>query len=177
MVLYDSPGLAPLRPLGYLFVRTKRYQKAAGGVPPVPPASPSGRYSIGGFICVPTELVWFCRWCLPFVCRPRGRHSAFRRTTGPATQAPPVYPQVLTGAKQRGECGADLLRSDSVGPPCRGYPFKRPAGVQWPTATSNPKPPVAAHGRSWMRARPPDQNPVGNFRSRGAAAPHLGACS
>ena len=39
--------------------------------------------------------------------------------------------------------------------------------VQWPTATSNPKPPVAAHGRSWMRARPLDQNPVGNSCSRG----------
>ena len=30
----------------YLFLRRKRYQKAAGGGPPVPPASPSWRYFI-----------------------------------------------------------------------------------------------------------------------------------
>ena len=40
------PGPARPRTPRYLFVRTKRYQKAAGGGPPVPPASPSGRYFI-----------------------------------------------------------------------------------------------------------------------------------
>ena len=90
---------------------------------------------------------------------------------------PSVYPQVLTGAKQRGECGADLPRSDSVGPPCRGYPFKRPAGVQWPTATSNPKPPVAAHGRSCSSASPPDQNPEGDFSFTGQRSSSLGSVS
>ncbi len=39
-------GLRAPRALRHLFVRTKRCQKAAGGEPPVPPASPSGRYSM-----------------------------------------------------------------------------------------------------------------------------------
>ena len=87
-----------------------------------------------------------------------------------------VYPRVLTIGEAAGECGASLLRSDSEDPLCRLCPFKRPAGVQWPTATSNPKPPVAAHGRSWLTARPLDQNPEGNFRSRGTAILRLQVC-
>ena len=86
------------------------------------------------------------------------RHCACGPTTDRATQAPPY-------------CAA--IRSD---PPCWLYPFKRPAGVQWPTATSNPKPPVAAHGRSCSSTRPLDQNPVGLIHSRGTAVLHLGAC-
>ena len=49
--------------------------------------------------------------------------------------------------------------------------------MQWPTATSNPKPPVAAHGRSWMTARPLDQNPEGFARSRGNVTLHLQSVS
>ena len=41
----DASQVQPHTPR-YLFLRRKRYQKAAGGRPPVPPASPSGRYSI-----------------------------------------------------------------------------------------------------------------------------------
>ena len=142
-----------------LFLRRKSNQKAAGGVPPAPRHRPPGD----------TPFVVY----LPFAV------AGLILPEVPALRLPlpSVYPQVLTGSKQRGECGADLPRSDSVGPPCRGYPFKRPAGVQWPTATSNPKPPVAARGRSWMRARPPDQNPEGLACSRGTAALHLGACA
>ena len=92
----------------------------------------------------------------------------------PALRLPPagpsfgVPPNDWPGNASAASCAA--IRSD---PRCWLCPFKRPAGVQWPTATSNPKPPVAAHGRSWMRARPLDQNPVGNSCSRGTAALHL----
>ena len=160
MVLYDSPGLAPLRPLGYLFVRTKRYQKAAGGVPPVPPASPSGRYSIWGFICAPTNRVWFYPSAYP------SSATAQRLPTG------------SNGGEAAGgvRCKFTAQRLGAI-PRCRLYPFKRPAGVQWPTATSNPKPPVAAHGRSSSSTSLLDQNPVGNSCSRGTAALHLRSVS
>ena len=90
---------------------------------------------------------------------------------------PSFYPRVLTGGEAAGGVPAVLRRSDSEGPRCRVYPFKRPAGVQWPTATSNPKPPVAAHGRSPSSTRPLDQNPEGDSCSRGTAALHLQSVS
>ena len=114
----------------------------------------------------------------PFVVYLRSDQTGLILPAVPALRLPLpiVYPRVLTIGEAAGECGANLLRIDSEGPRCWLYPFKRPAGVQWPTATSNPKPPVAAHGRSWMRARPLDQNPVGNSCSRGTAALCLQVC-
>ena len=54
-------GASSPRPWGrlLLFLRRKSNQKAAGGAPPVPPASPFGRYSIFDFICAPTNRGWF----------------------------------------------------------------------------------------------------------------------
>ncbi len=63
--------------------------------------------------------------CIPFVCRLRGRHSAFRRTTGPAPQAPPVYPRVLSEAPAVAHrCGAGLPRSDSEEPFAGSTPLR-----------------------------------------------------
>ena len=109
----------------------------------------------------------------------------------PSAAAGQILPMVLTlrlppaqplptgsiGGRSSGGVPAVLRRSDSECPRCKVYPFKRPAGVQWPTATSNPKPPVAAHGQSWWRARPLDQNPEGLTCSRGTAALHLQSVS
>ena len=101
------------------------------------------------------------------------RLSAAARTL----RLPPAGPSFgRTPNDGSGDASAALLRTDSEGPPRRLYPFKRPAGVQWPTATSNPKPPVAAHGRSWLTASPLDQNPVGIGSSRGTAILHLQVC-
>ena len=83
----------------YLFPRRKRYQKGAGGGPPVPPASPFGRYSI---------LILFAL-CCSWADSPEGASpssaAAQRLSTGP------------NGGEAAGGVPAVLPRSDSEGPP------------------------------------------------------------
>ena len=98
-------GASPAPNPGYLFVRTKRYQKAAQGLRP---------------LGIPQFLVY-----LPFAVA-----GLILPTARPLRlPLPIVYPRILsedTAVAHRR--GALLLCSDSEGPPRRLYPFKRPAG-------------------------------------------------
>ena len=154
-----GPGALPRRLFGTFLYGQKGTKKPPGEYPRSPRHRPPGD--------------------TPFVVYLRSDQTGLILPTVPALRLPlpSVYPQVLTVAKQRGKCLRFCRAAIRRSPPCRLCPFKRPAGVQWPTATSNPKPPVAAHGRSDSSTRPLDQNPEGDFSFTGHRSSSPGSVS